>query len=69
MAEALQIGLFRTIDIQMVRIGGGDDAHPRAQPMETAVKLISLDHHVIRIGEDIVRAVVLRDAAEEGVTV
>ena len=53
----------------MIRICGGDDTHPRTQPMERTVELISLDNHEVGIGQDIVGTIVLRDAAQEGVAV
>ena len=59
MAETLQISLFGAIDVEVVGVGRGDDAHPGVEPMERAVELIGLDDHVIGVREDIVGAVVL----------
>ena len=53
----------------MVGVGGGDDCHPRAQPVEGTVELVSLDDDVVGIRQDVVRTIVLGDAAEEGVAV
>ena len=62
-AETLKIGLLGTIDVEVVGVGGGNDAHPRAQPMERAVEFVGLDDHEIAlVGQDVVGAVVLRDA-------
>ena len=33
-AEAFQVGFGCAVDVQVVGVGGGDDAHPRAEPME-----------------------------------
>ena len=53
----------------MVRICGGNDRHPWAQPVETAVELIGFNHDIVGVGEDIICAVVLGDASEEGIAV
>ena len=37
--------------------------------METAVKLVSLNHDVVALAEDVVGAIVLGDSSEEGVAV
>ena len=69
-AETFQIGLFRTVDVEMVGVGAGDDRHPGAQPVERTVEFIGLNHHVVALfGEDIVGAVVLGDTSEEGIAV
>ena len=47
MAETLEIGLLGAVDIQMVGIGRGDNSHPWTEPMEGAVELISLYHHIV----------------------
>jgi len=58
--ETLQISLLGAVDVEMVRICCCDDAHPWAQPVETAVKLICLDDNIVAlVGEDIVGAIVL----------
>ena len=68
--ETFQISLFCSIDVEMVGIGRGDDRHPRTEPMERTVELISFNHHVVAVvREDIVCAVVLGDASKEGVAV
>ncbi len=59
MAETLQVSLFGAIDIEMIRVGRGDNTHPRVEPMERTVELIGLDNHVIGVGEDIIGAIVL----------
>ena len=68
-AEALEIGFLGAVDVQMVGVGGCDDAHPGTQPVETAVKLVSLNHDVVALAEDVVGAIVLGDSSEEGVAV
>ena len=70
MAEALEISLLSAVDIEVVGVGGCDNAHPRTQPVKTAVELICLYNDVIAVvGENIVCAIVLRDTAEESVAV
>ena len=70
MAEALKISLLRAIYVEVVGVGSRDDSHPRTEPVEGAVELIGLNDDVVAgVGEDIVRAIVLRDAAEESVAV
>ena len=68
-AETLQISLLRTINVKVVGVRAGDDAHPGTQPVERTVELIGLDDHEVGVGEDIVGAIVLRDTTEEGVAV
>ena len=67
--EALQISLLGAIDVQMVGVCRGDNRHIGRQPVEGAVELIGLDDNEIGVGEDVVRAVVLRNASQEGVAV
>ena len=70
MVETLQISLLGAIDVEMVRVGRGDDAHPGAQPMEASVKFIGLNHHIIAVlAQDIVGIVVLRDTSEKGIAI
>ena len=69
MTETLQVSLFSAIDVEVVRVRRGDDAHPRVEPVERTVELIGLDDDVIGVGEDIVGAIVFGDASEEGITV
>ena len=45
--EAFKIGLFCTVDVKMIRVSRGDNAHPWTQPMKASVKLIGLNDHVI----------------------
>ena len=45
--EAFEIGLFCTVDVEMIRVSRGDNAHPWTQPMKASVKLIGLNDHVI----------------------
>lgn len=45
MAEGFEISLFRPVDVKVVRVSGCDDGHPRTEPMERAVKLISFYHN------------------------
>lgn len=69
-AEALEISLLSAVDIEVVGVGGSDNAHPRTQPVEAAVELIGLYNDVIAaVGENIVCAIVLRDTTEESVAV
>ena len=59
-AEAFEISLFGAVYVEVVRVGRGDHAHPRTEPMEAAVELVGLYHHVVALfAEDIVCAVVL----------
>ena len=68
--ETLQVGFFSTVDVQVVGVGGCDDAHPRSEPVETAVKLVSLDDDIVAVvTQDIVGAIVLGDTAQKGVAV
>ena len=70
MAETLQIGLFGTIDVEMVGVCAGDDAHPRAEPVEGTVEFVGFDNHkVTLLRKDIVGSVVLGDSSEESVAV
>ena len=67
-AEALQVGCLRAVDVEVVGIGSGDDAGIRREPVERTVELVRLYHDVRTLAvEDVVRSVVLRDAAQEGV--
>ena len=68
-AETFQIGLLGAIDVEVIRISRSDDSHPGTEPVEGTVKLISLDDDVVGIREDIVCAVVLGDAPQEGIAV
>ena len=68
MTEALQIGFGSAVDIQMVGVGRSDDCHPRTQPVERAVELVGFNHHIVALSrQQIVRTVVFRDAAQEGI--
>ena len=68
--EAFEISLLGTIDVEVIRICRCDDAHPWAQPVETAVKLICLDdYEVALVRENVVGAIVLGDSSEEGIAV
>ena len=59
-AEALEVCLLGTIDIEMVRVGGCDDGHPRTEPVEGAVELVGLNDDIVTLGgQDIVGSVVL----------
>ena len=69
-AEALEVGLFCAIDVQVVGIRGGDDCGKGRESVEGAVELIGLDDDIVAFGrEDVVRTIVLGDASEEGVAV
>ena len=58
--ETLQISLLGAVDVEMVWVCSRDDAHPWAQPVETAVKLICFNDNIVAlVGEDIVGAIVL----------
>ena len=46
-AERLEIGLLGAVDVEVVRVGGGDDGHPRGQPVERTVELVGLDDHEV----------------------
>ena len=68
--ETLEIGLGSAIDVKMVGVGRSDDAHPGAQPMERAVELVGLNHYVVALlAQDVVGAIILRDASQEGIAV
>ena len=55
------------VDVEVVGVGGGDDAHPRAEVVEGAVELVGLNHRVGAVGrEQQVGAIVFRDASQEG---
>ncbi len=65
-AEALQISVISAIYVQMIRVGSRHDADVGTQPVERAVKLISLNNHIIAfIAEQIVCAIVLGDASHK----
>ena len=49
MSETLEIRLFGPVNIEMVRVGGSDDAYPWTQPMERAVELVCLYHYIIAV--------------------
>ena len=67
--EALQVGLGRAVDVQVVGVGGGDDAHPRAELVERAVEFVGLDDGVGTFSrQQQVGAVVLGDATQKGRT-
>ena len=69
-AEAFEICFFRTVDIEMVGICGCDNGGKGCQMMKRTVKFIGFDDHIITLGcQDVVGAVVLGDAAEEGIAV
>ena len=52
----------------MVGVGSGDDGGIRCQVVERAVELVGLDDDIgARVVDEEVRAIVFRDAAEEGV--
>ena len=57
-----------TVNIQMVRVDGGDDRDLRVQAVERAVELIGLGHYDVVVVHEEVGAVVAGDAAEEGRT-
>ena len=60
MAEAFEVGFFSAVDVEVVGVGGGDDAHPWAEPMEGAVELVGFYHYIVTFcGDDVVGAVVL----------
>ena len=50
MAKALHIGFFGAIDVEVVGVGRGDNAHPWTQPMERTVELVGLDNHILALG-------------------
>ena len=65
--ETFQIGFLRTVDVEVVGVGRGDGRGVGAQVVERAVKLVRLDDHIRARGrKQVVRAVVLCDAAQEG---
>ena len=45
--EALKVSFFGAINVEVVWVCGRDDGHPWAKPVERAVKLVGLYHHVI----------------------
>src|SRR5574344_1041043 len=53
----------------MVRVSGGDDAHPGAEPVESTVEFISLNNYEIAVAQYVVGAIVLGDTSEEGIAV
>ena len=68
--ERVEICFLSAVDVEMVRVGSGDDAHIRTEVMERAVELISLDdYEVTLLRQYVVRAVVLGDTSEESVAV
>ena len=70
MAEALKICFLCAIDVEMVGIGGCDDAHPRTQPMERAVELVGFYHYeVTLVRKNVVCAVVLGYASKESIAI
>ena len=70
MTETLEVSLFRPVDVQMVRVGRGDDAHPGTEPVEGPVELVGLDYdEVAAVGQYVIGAVVFGNAAEEGIAV
>ena len=67
-AEALQISLLGAVDVEVVGVRGRDDGGIGRQVVERAVELVGLNDDIgARVVDEVVRAVVLRDAAEEGV--
>ena len=67
-AEALQISLLSAVDVQVVGICGRNHRGKRPQVVERAVKLVRFDDHIRAVlAEQVVCAVILRDAAEESV--
>lgn len=66
MLKAFTVGFRRAVDVEVVRVGGGDDGHERGKVVERAVELIGLGDSERGVGEDEVGVVVLEDAAEEG---
>ena len=70
MTETFQICFFCSIDVQMVWVCCSNYAHPRTQPMETAIEFISFyDYIVALVGKYVVGAVIFRNTAQESVTV
>ena len=69
MTETLQVSFLCAIDIEVVGVGRRDNAHPGTQPMERTVEFIGFDNDIVRIGQNVVGTVVLRDTTKEGVTV
>ena len=68
--KTFEIGLFCAVDVQVVGIGRGDHRGIGAQVVERAIELVGLDDYEITFGrEDIVRAVVFRDSAQERVAI
>ena len=47
-AEALKVGFFCAVDVEMVGIGGCDDSCVGTEMMERAIKLVSFYHHIVR---------------------
>ena len=70
MTETFEVGLFASVNIEVVGIGAGDDRSPGLEPVERTVKLVGFDNHVVTLfTEDVIRSVVLCDATEESVAV
>ena len=69
MAETFKISFFSAVYVQMVRVCRSDNAHPGPEPVERTVELISFNDDIIRVGEDIVGTIILRDTTEKCVTV
>ena len=66
--EAFQISLFRSVDIEVVGIGGRDDGCIRPQVMERTVEFISFNDYVRTVlREQIIRSVVFRYASQKSI--
>ena len=68
--EAFHIGLFGAVDVEVVGVGRGDNAHPGVQPVERTVELVGLDNHKFALRtEDVVGAIVFGNATQKCITV
>src|SRR5574344_40684 len=68
-AETFEISLLSAIYVEMIRVGGSDYRHPWREPMEGAVELICLNHHIVAVAQDIVGAIVFGYASEECIAI
>ena len=69
MTEALQIGLFCAIDIEVVGISSSNHRSIGTQMMKRAVELISFYHHIGRIfAQQVVGTIIFRNTTQESIT-
>ena len=66
--ETLKVSLFRAINVQMVRVRRRNDRSIGLQMVERTIKLVGLyDDEVAVIVEQVIRRIILCDAAQKGV--